>query len=148
MGRPIKWASPPNKQHEATAKEACGNYEKLKVDIAEKEKMLVEIKKEQAAAISNLERGIKEELYAECKRAYDRQSAQLKTMELALSKIADGNARTAVRQFYFEHVPLKSMKDFNGCLFGKSRADYYKGKGFKEFVVNLENEGFFRKNSS
>ena len=69
-------------------------------------------------------------------------------MELALSKIADGNARTAVRQFYFERVPLKSMKDFNGCLFGKSRADYYKGKGFKEFVVNLENEGFFRKNSS
>ena len=40
------------------------------------------------------------------------------------------------------------MKDSNGCSFGKSRADYYKGKGFKEFVVNLEKEGFFRKNSS
>ena len=69
-------------------------------------------------------------------------------MELALSHVADSNARAAVRQFYFERVPLKSMKDSNGCLFGKSRADYYKGKGFKEFVVNLENEGFFRKNSS
>ena len=148
MGRPIKWASQPNKQHETTAKEACGNYEKLKADIAEKEKTLVEIKQEQAAAISNLERGIKEELYAECKRAYDRQCIQLRTMELALSRVTDSNARTAVRQFYFERVPLKSMRDSNGCLFGKSRADYYKGKGFKEFVVNLENEGFFRKNSS
>ena len=148
MGRPIKWASKPKKQHEIIAKEACGNYEKLKADIAEKEKTLVEIKQEQAAAISNLERGIKEELYAECKRVYDRQCIQLRTMELALSKVTDSNARTAVKQFYFEHVPLKSMKDSNGCLFGKSRADYYKGKGFKEFVVNLENEGFFRKNSS
>ena len=148
MGRPIKWAYQPNKQHETTAKEACGNYEKLKADIAEKEKTLVEIKQEQAAAISNLERGIKEELYAECKRVYDRQCIQLRTMELALSRIVDSNARTAVRQFYFERVPLKSMRDSNGCLFGKSRADYYKGKGFKEFVVNLENEGFFRKNSS
>ncbi len=148
MGRPIKWASKPNKQHEVIAKDACGNYEKLKADIAEKEKMLSEIKQEQAAAISNLERGIKEELYAECKREYEQQSTQLRTMELALSRIADSNARAAVRQFYFERVPLKSMKDSNGCLFGKSRADYYKGKGFKEFVVNLENGGFFRKNSS
>ena len=148
MGRPIKWASQPNRQHEIIAKEACGNYEKLKADIAEKEKMLVVIKQEQAVAISNLERGIKEELYVECKTAYDQQSTQLRTMELALSHVADSNARAAVRQFYFERVPLKSMKDSNGCLFGKSRADYYKGKGFKEFVVNLENEGFFRKNSS
>ena len=113
MGRPIKWSFQPDKRHEAIAKDACGGYEKLKADIAEKEKMLAELKQ-----------------------------------ELALSRVSDSDARVAVRQFYFERIPLKSMKDSNGCSFGKSRADYYKGKGFKEFVVNLEKEGFFRKNSS
>ena len=67
MGRPIKWSFQPDKRHEAIAKDACGGYEKLKADIAEKEKMLAEIKQEQAVAISDLERGIKEEMYAECK---------------------------------------------------------------------------------
>lgn len=148
MGRPIKWSFQPDKRHEAIAKDACGGYEKLKADIAEKEKMLAEIKQEQATAISDLERGIKEEMYTECKREYDKQSTQLRIMELALSRVSDSDARAAVRQFYFERIPLKSMKDSNGCPFGKSRADYYKGKGFKEFVVNLEKEGFFRKNSS
>lgn len=57
MGRPIKWSFQPDKRHEAIAKDACGGYEKLKADIAEKEKMLAEIKQEQAAAISDLERG-------------------------------------------------------------------------------------------
>ena len=87
-------------------------------------------------------------MYTECKREYDKQSTRLRIMELALSRVSDSDARVAVRQFYFERIPLKSMKDSNGCSFGKSRADYYKGKGFKEFVVNLEKEGFFRKNSS
>ena len=73
MGRPIKWSFQPDKRHEAIAKDACGGYEKLKADIAEKEKMLAEIKQEQAAAISDLERGIKEEMYTECKREYDKQ---------------------------------------------------------------------------
>ena len=54
MGRPIKWSFQPDKRHEAIAKDACGGYEKLKADIAEKEKMLAEIKQEQAAAISDL----------------------------------------------------------------------------------------------
>ena len=58
------------------------------------------------------------------------------------------SARTAVKQFYFERVPLKSLRDSNGYLVGKSRADYYKGKGFKEFVVNLENADLFGKISS
>ena len=71
MGRPIKWSFQPDKRHEAIAKDACGGYEKLKADIAEKEKMLAEIKQEQAAAISDLERGIKKEMYTECKREYD-----------------------------------------------------------------------------
>ena len=39
MGRPIKWSFQPDKRHEAIAKDACGGYEKLKADIAEKEKM-------------------------------------------------------------------------------------------------------------
>lgn len=55
MGRPIKWSFQPDKRHEAIAKDACGGYEKLKADHAEKEKMLAEIKQEQAAAISDLE---------------------------------------------------------------------------------------------
>ena len=79
---------------------------------------------------------------------YEKQSTQLKIMELSLSRVSDSDARTAVKQFYFERVPLKSMRDSNGYLFGKSRADYYKGKGFKEFVVNLENADFFGKISS
>ena len=119
MGRPIKWNFQPDKRHEAMAKDACGGYEKLKADIAEKEKMLAEIKQEQAAAISDLERGIKEEMYTECKREYDKQSTQLRIMELALSRVSDSDARAAVRQFYFERIPLKSMKDSNGCSFGK-----------------------------
>lgn len=86
----------------AVAKDACGGYEKLKADIAEKEKMLAEIKQEQAAAISDLERGIKKEMYTECKREYDKQSTQLRIMELALSRVSDSDARVAVRQFYFE----------------------------------------------
>ena len=55
MGRPIKWSFQPDKRHVAIAKDACGGYEKLKADIAEKEKMLAEIKQEQAAAISDLD---------------------------------------------------------------------------------------------
>ena len=100
MGRPIKWNFQPDKRHEAIAKDACVGYEKLKADIAEKEKMLAEIKQEQAAAISDLERGIKEEMYTECKREYDKQSTQLRIMELALSRVSDSDARAAVRQFY------------------------------------------------
>lgn len=145
MGRPTKWASQPDRLHEVKTKEVCRNYGKLKATIAEKEKMLAEIKQEWDAAISNLERSIREEQYSECKKEYEKQSTQLKIMEQALSGVSDCNARTAVRQFYFERVPLKSMRDSNGLLFGKSRADYYKGKGFKEFVVNLENADFFRK---
>ena len=145
MGRPIKWSFQPDKRHEAIAKDACGGYEKLKADIAEKEKMLAEIKQEQAAAISDLERGIKKEMYTECKREYDKQSTQLRIMELALSRVSDSDARVAVRQFYFERIPLKSMKDSNGCSFGKSRADYYKGKGFKEFVVIWKKRAFLGK---
>ena len=68
MGRPIKWSFQPDKRHEAIAKDACGGYEKLKADIAEKEKMLAEIKQEQAAAISDLERGIKKEMYTEVQK--------------------------------------------------------------------------------
>lgn len=145
MGRPTKWASQPDRLHEVKAKEVCRNYGKLKAAIAEKEKMLAEIKQEWDVAISNLERSIREEQYSECKKEYEKQSTQLKIMEQALSGVSDCNARTAVRQFYFERVPLKSMRDSNGLIFGKSRADYYKGKGFKEFVVNLENADFFRK---
>ena len=132
MGRPIKWASQPAKSHEAKAKEVCRNYGRLKAAIAEKEKMLAEIKQEWDDAISDLERSIREEQYSECKREYEKQSTQLKIMELSLSRVSDSDARTAVKQFYFERVPLKSMRDSNGYLFGKSRADYYKGKGFKE----------------
>ena len=148
MGRPIKWAPQPAKSHEAKAKEVCRNYGRLKAAIAEKEKMLAEIKQEWDDAISDLERSIREEQYSECKREYEKQSTQLKIMELSLSRVSDSDARTAVKQFYFERVPLKSMRDSNGYLFGKSRADYYKGKGFKEFVVNLENADFFGKISS
>lgn len=148
MGRPVKWKARPEKQYETMAKEACSNYEKLKTDIAEKEKMLTEIRQDWNAAASNLERSIRKEQYSECKIEYDRQSLQLRMMEQALSGVSDSDARVAVRQFYFERVPLKSMKDSEGRILGKSRADYYKGKGFKEFVVNLENAGFFRKNSS
>lgn len=148
MGRPIKWTSQPAKSHEAKAKEVCRNYGRLKAAIAEKEKMLAEIKQEWDDAISDLERSIREEQYSECKREYEKQSTQLKIMELSLSRVSDSDARTAVKQFYFERVHLKSMRDSNGRLFGKSRADYYKGKGFKEFVVNLENADFFGKISS
>lgn len=148
MGRPIKWTSRPAKSHEAKAKEVCRNYRRLKAAIAEKEKMLAEIKREWDDAISDLERSIREEQYSECKREYEQQSTQLKIMELSLSRVSDRDARTAVKQFYFERVPLKSMRDSNGRLFGKSRADYYKGKGFKEFVVNLENADFFGKISN
>ena len=125
MGRPIKWASQPAKSHEAKAKEVCRNYGRLKAAIAEKEKMLAEIKQEWDDAISDLERSIREEQYSECKREYEKQSTQLKIMELSLSRVSDSDARTAVKQFYFERVPLKSMRDSNGYLFGKSRADYY-----------------------
>lgn len=98
-----------NHVDEAIAKDACGGYEKLKADIAEKEKMLAEIKQEQAAAISDLERGIKEEMYTECKREYDKQSTRLRIMELALSRVSDSDARAAVRQFYFERIPSTSV---------------------------------------
>ena len=50
----------------------------------------------------------------ECKREYEKQSTQLKIMELSLSRVSDSDARTAVKQFYFERVPLKSMRDSNG----------------------------------
>ena len=56
MGRPIKWTSQPAKSHEAEAKEVCRNYGRLKAAIAEKEKMLAEIKQEWDDAISDLER--------------------------------------------------------------------------------------------
>ncbi len=121
----------PDKRHEAIAKDACSGYEKLKEDIAEKEKMLTEIKQEQAAAISDLERGIKEEMYTECKRGYDKQSTRLRIMELALSRVSDSDARTAVRQFYFERIPLKSMKDSNGMSIWKKQGRLLQGKSFK-----------------
>lgn len=76
---------------------------------------------------------------------FEERKTLLQSIEKAIADIGDLEARTAFRQFYIEHKPLKQMRDSHHRLFGKSRADYYKRIGLAEFIVNLEKLGFFRK---
>lgn len=99
-------------------------------------------------AVSDTEREIVGIMLADYQAGYEKRKALLCSVETAAAGIGDPDARTAFRQFYLEHKPLKQMTDSRRRLFGKSRADYYKGIGAAEFMFNLEKSGFFRKTGS
>ena len=125
-------------------KSICHDYEDARIKVIQDEAAIREMTQQIQNAISDTERQIVGAMLDEYQLGYEKRKAILNAVEAAVHSISDPRARTTFRQFYLEHIPLKSMTDCQGRIIGKSRADYYKNIGLTEFAVNLEKTEYFR----